>query len=120
MSYAGNGLAEKEKSQLGRVQAARPAADSGRIRQSIRVFQLGQGRLPRTVLRKVPPQYLAARQQTEMRVGKREHRKESKGSSATSAAATMYPDPVVMLIVSLLAAAAVTNDRIPITNRTSA
>jgi len=32
----------------------------------------------------------------------------------------MDPDPVVMLIVSLLAAAAMTNDRIPITNRTSA
>jgi hypothetical protein len=32
----------------------------------------------------------------------------------------MDPDPIVTLIVSLLAATAVTNDRIPITNRASA
>jgi hypothetical protein len=32
----------------------------------------------------------------------------------------MDPDPVVMLIVSLLTATTVTNDRIPFTNRASA
>ena len=39
---------------------------------------------------------------------------------ATSAAAAMDPDPVVMLIVSLLTATTMTNDRIPITNRAPA
>jgi len=120
MSYTGDGLTEEGKSRLGGVQAARPAADSGRIRQSIRVFQLGQCLLPRTVLRKVLPQCLAARQQTEMRVGKREHRKESKGRPAIPATAAMDPNPVVMLVVGLLAAPSVTNDRIPFTNRASA
>jgi hypothetical protein len=55
-----------------------------------------------------------------MRVRKREKREKGESLSATSAAAAMDPDPVVMLVVSLLAATAVTNDRIPITNRASA
>jgi hypothetical protein len=72
------------------------------------------------VLRKAQPQSLTARQQTEMRVGKREHRKEGEGRPATGAAAAMDPDPVVVLVVRLLAAPAVTNDRISFTNRASA
>jgi hypothetical protein len=55
-----------------------------------------------------------------MRVRKREHRKEGEGRSAISAAAAMDPNPVVMLVVSLLAAASVINDRIPFTNRAPA
>ena len=91
MSYAEDGLAEKGKCRLRTVQAARPAADSGRIRQSIRVFKLGQCLLPRAVLHKALPQCLAARQQAVMRVGKRKQRKESEGRPATGAAATMNP-----------------------------
>jgi hypothetical protein len=120
MSYAGNDLAEKGKRRLGTVHTARPAADSGRIRQPIRVFQLGQCLLPRTVLHKAPPQCLAARQQAEMRVRKREHRKEGEGRPAIGAAAAMDPNPVVMFVVGLLAATAMTDDRIVFTNRTSA
>jgi len=55
-----------------------------------------------------------------MRIRKRERRKESEGLPAIDAAAAMNPDPVVVLIVSLLAATTVTDDRIPFTNRTSA
>jgi hypothetical protein len=55
-----------------------------------------------------------------MRVRKREQREKGEGLSANSAAAAMDPDPVVMLIVSLLTATTVTNDRIPFTNRASA
>jgi hypothetical protein len=55
-----------------------------------------------------------------MRVRKREKRKKGESLSAPRAAAAMDPDPVVMLIVSLFAATAVTNDRIPFTNRASA
>ncbi len=120
MSYPGYGLTEKGMSQLGRVQAARPAADSGRIRQSIRVLKLGQCLLPRAVLHKALPQCLAARQQAVMRVGKRKQRKESEGRPTTGATAAMDPNPVVMLVVGLLAAPSVTNDRISFTNRASA
>jgi hypothetical protein len=55
-----------------------------------------------------------------MRVRKREKRKKGESLSASRAAAAMDPNPVVMLIMSLLAATSVTNDRIPITNRASA
>jgi hypothetical protein len=55
-----------------------------------------------------------------MRIRKRERRKESEGLPAIDATAAMNPDPLVMLIVSLLAATTVTDDRIPFTNRTSA
>jgi hypothetical protein len=55
-----------------------------------------------------------------MRVGKRKKRKESEGRPATSAAATMNKNPVVIRVVGLLAAAAVTNDRILFTNRAMA
>ena len=47
-----------------------------------------------------------------MRVRKREHRKKREGHPTINATATMDPNPVVMLVVSLLAATAVTNDRI--------
>jgi hypothetical protein len=55
-----------------------------------------------------------------MRVRKRKQRKEGEGYPAIDAAATMNPNPVVMLVVSLLAAAAVTNDRIVFTKRAAA
>ena len=120
MSHASDGLAEKGKSQTGRVQADRPAADSGRIGYPISVLELRQRLLPRTVLLKALLQSLTARKQTEMRVGKREHRKESERCPAIGAAAAMDPDPVMVLGVGLLAAAAVTDDRIPFTDRASA
>ena len=55
-----------------------------------------------------------------MRVRKREHREESEGRPAIGAAAAMDPNPVMMLVVGLRAAAAVTDDRIPVTDRASA
>jgi hypothetical protein len=55
-----------------------------------------------------------------MRIWQREQRKKGKGRSATGAATATDLDPIVMLVVRLLAAAAVTNDRIAFTNRTPA
>jgi hypothetical protein len=120
MSYAGDGPVEKGKRRLRKVQAAQPAPNCRGIRQPIRVFQIGRCLLPRTVPRNAPQQRLATREQTEMRVRKREQRKEGKGNPAIGAAAATNPNPVVMLVVCLLAAPSVTNDRIPFTKRTSA
>ena len=120
MSHAGDGLAEKGKSRLRKLHTDRPAADSGRIGQPIRVLEPRQRLLPRTVLRKALLQSLTARKQTEMRVRKRKHRKESERRPAVGAAPAMDPDPVVMLVVRLLAATSVANDRIAFTNRTQA
>ena len=120
MSYAGDGLAEKGSRRLEPVQTLdqrRTVEGSGK-RSAI--LQLRQRLLPRTVLHKAPPQCLAARQQAVMRVRKRKQRKKREGRPAIDAAAATDPDPVVMLVVRLLAATAVTNDRILFTNRTSA
>ena len=55
-----------------------------------------------------------------MRVRKREYRKESESRPAIGAAPAMDPNPVVMFVVGLLAATAMTDDRIVFTNRASA
>lgn len=120
MSHAGDDLAEKGKSRLRKLHTDRPATDSGRIGQPISVLELRQCLLPRTALRKALLQSLTASKQTEMRVGKREHRKESKRCPTVGAAAAMDPDPIVMLVMGLLAATSVANDRIAFTNRTQA
>ena len=64
------------------------------------------------MLHKAPPQCLTARQQTVVRVGERKQRKKSEGLPAAGAATATDADPVVMLIVGLLAAASVADDRI--------
>jgi hypothetical protein len=71
------------------------------------------------VLHEAPPQCLTARQQTVVRVRGRKQRQEGEGSLATEAAAATNVNPIVMLIMRLLAAASVADDRINFTCRTS-
>ena len=52
-----------------------------------------------------------------MRVRERKPRQESEGLPATGAAPTANVNPVVMLVVCLLAAASMADDRIVLTNR---
>jgi hypothetical protein len=120
VSHAHENLSEERKRRLGTVQAARPAPDRGSIGQAIRILELGHCLFPRAVIYKALPQCLAARQQTEVRVRERKQRKKSEGHPATGTAAAANHNPVVMLVVRLLAPASVTNDRILLTNRTSA
>src|SRR5260370_40455472 len=105
MSYAGDGPVEKGRRRLRKVQAAQPAPNCGRIRQAVRVLQLGRCLLPRTVLRNAPQQRLATREQTELRVRKSEQRKEGKGRPASGAAAATDAAPGVLLVGGRLAAA---------------
>jgi hypothetical protein len=55
-----------------------------------------------------------------MRVRERKQRKKSERHPATSTAAAADSDPVVMLVMSLLATMSVTYDRILFTSRASA
>jgi hypothetical protein len=71
------------------------------------------------MLLKAPLQCLNARQQTVVCVREREQREKGKGLPATGAATATDANPVVMLIVGLLAAASVADDRIAFTNRAS-
>ena len=73
---------------------------------------------PRAVLHKAPPQCLATSQQAVMGVRKRKPRQEREGRPAIGAASTADVNPVVMLVVCLLAAASMADDRIVLTNRT--
>jgi len=67
------------------------------------------------VFHKAPPQYLTARQQTVVRVRERKTRQEGEGLPTTGATAALDVNPVVMLIVRLLAAASMADDRIAFT-----
>jgi hypothetical protein len=72
------------------------------------------------VFLQAPPQRLAARKQTEVGVRKRKQREKGERHPAVRAAATPNPDPIVMLVVRLLAATPVPNNRITLTDRTQA
>jgi hypothetical protein len=85
----------------------------------VRVFER-RGRLfPGTMLQKAPLQCLTAHQQTVVRVGERKQREEGEDLPAPGAAAAADTNPVVMLIVRLLAAASMADDRIAFTSGAS-
>jgi len=71
------------------------------------------------VLHEAPSQGLTASQQAVVRVRERKQGQEGEGLPAIGAATAPDPDPVVILIVGLLAAASVADDRIAFTNRAS-
>ena len=112
VSDASERLVEKRKGRLGVVQPVGPAAKRGRIGHAIRIFERRHRLFPGGVLHKASSQCLNARQQTVVRVGERKQREKSEGLPATGTATATDADPVVMLIVGLLAAASVANDRI--------
>ena len=112
-------MAEKGKGRLGVVQAAGPTSERGGIGHAVRVFERRRGFFPRVVLHQAPPQCLATSQQAVMGVRQRKPRQEGEGLPATGAAAAADANPVVMLVVCLLAAASMADDRIVFTNGTS-
>ena len=115
MSDAGKCLVQ-EGSRRGRVQAASPAAERGRIGQAIGIFER-RGRLfPGAMVHKVSPQGPSASYEAVVRVRGREGRQKRERLPATRAVSATDLNPVVMLIVSLLATASVADDRIALTN----
>ena len=119
MGHAGERLASEGGRRLGAVQAARPAAEGGGIGYSIGVLERGRRLLPRAVLHKASPERLAPSQQAVVGVRERKWRKEGEGLAATGAATAPDPNPIVMFIVRLLAAASMAEDRIAFTHGTS-
>jgi hypothetical protein len=119
MSDTSQCAAQEGSRHLGGVQTASPAAEGGGIGQAIRVFKRRYCFFPGAVLLKAPPQGLATSQQAV--VGVREGKRRQKGERlpATLAVTATDWDPVMVLIVRLLAASSVTGDRIALTNGTS-
>lgn len=118
-SDAGERLTEKGKSRLGTVQGARPAAERGGIGHAVRVFERRRCFFPGAVLQKAPPQRLTASQQAVMSVRERKQGQESEGLSAPGAAAAADANPIVMLVMRLLAAASMADDGIAFTSGAS-
>ena len=119
VSHAGERLAEKGKCRLGAIQPVGPATECGRIGHTVRVFERRCSLFPGAELYKAPLQCLSARQHTVVRVRERKQRQEGEGFLATWTTTATNANPIVMLIMHLLAAASVTNDRINFTRRAS-
>ena len=117
VSHTSERLAEKRKGRLGVVQPVGPAAECGGIGHAISIFERRCRLFPGGMLLKAPPQCLTTRQQTVVRVGEREQREEGEGLPATGAVTATDANPVVVLIVRLLEAASMADDRIVLTNR---
>ena len=117
VSDADERLADKREPRLGTIHATRPTAERGRVGRSVWVFERGRRLLPGAVLHKAPHQCLATSQQAVMGVRERKPGQEREGFPATGAPSTADVNPVVMLVVRLLAAASMADDRILPTNR---
>ena len=103
-----------------RIQAAAPAAEGRRIRNAIRIFHRWGAAFPRTVLHKASPQRLIARDQTVVGIRQRESGKETESMFADFAEPAAVLDPVVTVVMCLLAPQAMANDRIAQTQGTPA
>jgi len=117
--YGFKSASQKRKRRRG-IQAAAPAAQGGRVRNAIWVFQRRRGAFPRAVLHKTSPQHLTARDQTVMGVGQGESGKEGDSSFAEIAKPAAVPDPVMTVVMRLFAPPAMTDDRIAQTEGTPA
>src|SRR3984893_15796166 len=115
-----HGGSQKGKRGPRRIQTAEPAAQGGRGRDAIRVFDRRRRVFPRTVLQEISPQCLTACDQAVVGIGLGEKRKKSKGESAGRADAAANLDPVVILVMGLLAPSAVADNRIAQALRTAA
>jgi hypothetical protein len=94
------------------IQRPKPAAEGGRIRHAMGIFHRRCRRFPGTAFDKVAPQRLTAGDQAVMAVGKRKHGQEGNRLLARSADTATNRNPVMLFVMSLLLAAAMTNDRI--------
>ena len=101
------------------LQAAKPAAKRGGIGHAMGIFHCGRSRFPAAAFHQTPVQGLHASRQTVVRVRGGEGRKQSEGFPAVVAQTAAYPNPVMLFIVSLLAAPTVAADRVVFTNRAS-
>ena len=119
VSNAGERLTDKRKSRLRTIETTRPTAERGRIGRSVWVFERRRRLLPGAVLHKAPTQCPTTSQQAVMGVRERKPGQEREGLPATGAPSAANVNPVVMLVVRLLASSSVAGDRIAFTNRAS-
>ena len=118
--YGPHRLAQIGERRLRRIQALAPSAQCRRIGHAIRVFDGGRRSFPGTAFKEAAPKRLAAGDEAVMAVGWRKGRQEGERLAAPVAKAAANPDPIMVLIVRLFAAAAMTDDGILSANRAMA
>ena len=117
MAHRMDGAPQKGKRGLRGIQTAKPAAERGGIGHALGIFDHRRRCFQRTAFQEATPQRLAASDQTVVGVREREGRQEGEGLVARFATAAPHPNPIVILVMSLLGAAAVANDRMAQTKR---
>jgi hypothetical protein len=85
----------------------------------MRIFERRRRLFPGAVLLKAPPHGLTPSQQAVVGVREGKRRQEGEGLPTTGTETATDPNPVVMLVVRLLAASPVANDRIALTKGAS-
>src|SRR5260370_36569903 len=104
--------AQKGKGRPRRIQLVEPAAQGGGVGDAIGIFERRRGIFPRAPLHKAPPQRLAARYQTVVGVRQGGSGQKAKDYTAQRTETAAVADPIVTLIMGLLASPAMTDDRI--------
>jgi hypothetical protein len=89
-----------------------PSAQRGRIGHAIGVFDGGRRGFPGTAFHEAAPKRLAAGNEAVMAVGRRKGWQEGERLAAPVAKAAANPDPIMVSIVRLFAAASMTDDGI--------
>lgn len=112
--------AQERKRRPGRIQTPEPSAQGGGVGHAVWIFDGGRRIFPRTALHEIVPQRLAAGNEAVVAVGRRERRQECDRLPASPAKAAPNPDPIMMFVMRLFAAAAMTDDGVLQTNRASA
>lgn len=107
--YGFQSASQKTKRRRG-IQAAAPAAEGGWVRNAIRIFQRWGGAFPTVMLHKTLSQRLTTRDQAVMGIRKGESGKETESMFAKFAQPAVVLDPVVILVMRLLAPPAMADD----------
>jgi hypothetical protein len=108
---------QKRKRRPRGIQTAEPSAQRGRIGQTLGIFGIGRRGLPVATFHKVAPQRLTASDEAVVGIGWGERRQERERLAAQIAEAAPNGNPVMIFVMRLFAPAAMTDDRIPQTNR---
>jgi hypothetical protein len=100
-----------------RIQAVKPPPECLRSRNAIRVLHQRRRHVERTVLDKVSPNSLVARDQAVMTVWQRKNRKKGECRSAEITDPAPNANPIVVFVMSLFAAPSMPNNRLVATVR---
>jgi hypothetical protein len=103
---------QERKCRLRRIQIPEPTTQRGRIGDAIGIFGRGRRVFPGSAFHKKTMQRLAAGDEAVMAVRRREGRQEGERLAASLADAAANPDPIMVFVMRLFAAPAVTNDRV--------